>query len=342
MRLVEFSKLVPGMVVGQPLYGPSGEILCREGTCLKESYLRKLAEYSIPHLYISDELSEGIEIQCTVSAEVKNEAYRSVKRLYTAIRSKKGSYHEEMQACLNSVDKITEDVIAEKINLFDLFDIKMMNEYIYQHPVNVAIISLILGKSLELSSLELYRLAVGAILLDVGNNFIPQEILHKEGTYTDEDIKIMQTHTEQGYHFAKDEFYLPMKSYLAILQHHERYDGTGYPNKKVGKDISSYGRIVAIADVYDALSSHKPYREALTPANAFKTVIQGAGSQFDPDYIRIFANRVSPYPVGFTLQFPDHRSGIVIKNYEGRPFNPSVRIIEENAKILDHPYVIEL
>lgn len=342
MRLVEFAELKQGMIVGQPVYGPNGELLCKQGSLLKDMYIEKIHNYSIPHLYIADEVSEDVEIHCTISQEVKNEAYRNIKKLYTSIQQKSKSFHTAMQDCLNSVDKITEDVIAEKIDLFDLFDIKMMDEYIYQHPVNVAIISLIIGKTMSLSTLELYRLGVGAFLFDVGQMFVPQEVLNKRTEYTEEDIKAMQKHTENGYRFAKDEFNLPMKSYLAILQHHERYDGTGYPNGKKGKEISEYGRIVAIADVYDALSSRKPYREAMSPIIAFKTILEGANKEFDPDIVKIFASHVSPYPLGFTLHFPDKRTGIVQQNYVNKPFNPLVKIIIENDEVLTNPYSINL
>lgn len=342
MRLVEFEQLRPGMINGQHLYGPNGELLCKQGTELKELYLNKIKGYGIPHLYIIDALSEDVEVHCTISQEVKNEAYRNIKKLYTAILQKTNSYHSVMQECLNSVDKITEDIIAEKIDLFDIFDIKMMDEYVYQHPVNVAIISIIIGKSLSLSSLELYRLGLGAFLFDVGQMFVPQDILNKKTTYTDSDIKAMQKHTENGYRFAKDEFNLPMKSYLAILQHHERYDGTGYPNGKKGKEISEYGRIVAIADVYDALSSRKPYREAMSPVMAFKAILEGANKEFDPDIVKIFASKICPYPLGFTINLPDKRTGIIQQNYTDRPFNPLVKIIMENDVILTDPYTIRL
>lgn len=342
MRLIEIADVKPGMIVDSPLYGPNGEILCKKGTELKEKYISKISDYSIPHIYITDEASEDITISNTISQEVKNEAYRNLKKLYTAIQSGQKSIQKEMQACLDSIDKITEDVIAERIELFDLFDIKMMNEYFYQHAVNVAIISLIIGKSLSLNELELYRLAVGAYFHDVGLMFIPKEVFDKTTTYTDNDIQVMRTHPEKGYRFAKDEFYLPMKSYLAILQHHERFDGTGYPHKKSGKDISSYGRIVAIADVYDALSSRRPYREIMSPALAYKSILQGAGTQFDPEYVKFFTTRVSPYPVGYTLKLPDKRTGVVIKNFNKTPFNPMVRIIKENDLLIANPYVITL
>lgn len=342
MRLIESEDLCPGMIVGMPMYAPNGTILLKEGSTLRENAIEKLIELQAPHIYIIDEYSQDIEASCNVSPAVKSKARLNIKNLYTAIQNNAGEYSNEMKACLASVDDIVDDITTENIDLFDLFDIKLRDQYIYSHPINVTAISVILGRQLQLNSLELYHLAVGAFLHDVGQMFIPKEILHKKSTYSNEDVEAMRKHAEAGYRFAKDEFYLPMRSYLAILQHHERYDGNGYPHQKKGKDISSYGRIVAIADVYDAISSHKPYRSALSPAQAFKTIIESAGSSFDPEYIKIFAQRVSPYPIGFTLKLPDKRTGIVYKNYLGKPFNPTMKIIEEDGQKLTVPYMMDL
>lgn len=343
MRLVEFSDLKEGMIIADDFYGLNGGILAKKGATITQKYIDNLSQYEIPFLYVMDEYSEDVHPHCTITSKTRNEATQSLKQLYLAVqKGQKGLYHKALQACLDSIDKLTEDVIAEKIDLYDVFDIKMIENYRYQQPVNVTIISLIIGKTMSLTSLEMYRLAVGAMLHDIGSMFIPEDVLNKQGKLTDAEYKLVQTHTEEGYRFAKDEFNLPMRSYLAILQHHERYDGTGYPMQKAGEDISPYGRIVAIADVFDALSSRRRQREALNPAQAFKTIVEGVGTQFDPVFVRAFMERVSPYPIGYTLKMPDGKVGIVVENFQGKPFNPSVRVIEENGKKLADPYIITI
>lgn len=173
--------------------------------------------------------------------------------------------------------------------------------------------------------------------------FIPEEVLSKDGKLSDAEYNLIKTHAEEGYRFAKEEFNLPMRSYLAILQHHERYDGHGYPTMKAGEDISIYGRIVAIADVFDALSSRRRQRLAMPPAQAFKIIIEGMGKQFDPKFVKAFAERVSPYPIGLTLKLPGNKVGIVAKNFQGKPFNPEVRVVQEGGDmVLKNPYTIRL
>lgn len=343
MRLVEFADLRPGMLIADNFYGLNGGILAKRGAEITDKYIESLSQYEIPYLYVLDEHSKDLNVQCTITSEMRNEATQNLKKLYLAIRNEQtGNYHAYMQDCLNSIDKLTEDIIAEKIDLYDVFDIKMIENYRYQQPVNVTIISLIIGKCLSLSSLEMYRLAIGAFFHDIGNMFIPEEVLSKDGSLSDAEYNLIKTHCEEGYRFTKEVFNLPMRSYLAILQHHERYDGNGYPLMKKGEDISVYGRIVAIADVFDALSSRRRQRLAMPPAQAFKIIIEGIGKQFDPKFVKAFAERVSPYPIGFTIKLQDGRVGIVVENFQGKPFNPNLRIIEENGDPVANPYTITL
>lgn len=333
MRLVEFRDLMTGMEIADDFYDVNGNILAKKGAVITENYIESLSHFEIPYLYILDAHSEDIQVNCSITSKMRNEATQNLKALYEEVQaSNTQGYHKALQACLESVDRLTEDIISENIDLYDVFDIKMIENYRYQQPINVTVIALIIGKSLQLSSLEMYRLACGAFFHDIGNALIPESILSKDGKLTEAELALVRTHAEEGYRFAKDEFNLPMRSYLAILQHHERFDGKGYPMGKKGTDISIYGRIVAIADVFDALSSRRRTRQALNPTEAFKAIIEGAGTQFDPTLVRAFIERVSPYPIGYTLKLPDGRVGVVAKNYRGRPFNPTVRIIQEKGK----------
>ena len=339
MRLVAFQDLVAGMEIADDFYSINGSILAKKGAIISEKYIENLSQYEIPYLYIMDSFSMDIKVNCTITSKSRNEATQNLKVLYEAVKDGNVDlYHSALQACLESVDRLTEDIISEKIELYDVFDIKMIENYKYQQPVNVTVISLIIGKSLNLSSLEMYRLACGAFFHDIGNALIPEALLTKDGKLTEAELDLVRTHAQEGYRFAKDEFNLPMRSYLAILQHHERYDGKGYPMGKKKDEISIYGRIVAIADVFDALSSQRRTRQALSPTQAYKIIMGGAGKEFDPTVVKTFVERVSPYPVGYTLKLADGRVGVVTKNYRGKPFTPTLRIIQEKGRAIQ-PYL---
>jgi HD-GYP domain-containing protein (c-di-GMP phosphodiesterase class II) len=164
-------------------------------------------------------------------------------------------------------------------------------------------------------------------------------VLDKETTYTEEDFALMKKHPELGYRYARDNFELPTRSFLAILQHHERYDGTGYPLGKKGEEINEFARIVAVADVYDALTSDKPYRKPMMPVAAFKHIISNNKKAFDPRIVKLFFDKVSPYPIGFTVHLPDGRDVIVAENIEGQPLYPKVKVIAYKGVKLEQPYI---
>ncbi len=343
MRLVAFEDLKPNMIIADDFYGVRGEILAKRDTAITERYIESLAKYEIPFLYIFDEQGEGIEVKCSITSGARNEATQNLKMFYENIQSNaSSSYSKYLDKCKKSVEAIIDDVISEKIDLYDVFDIKLIENYRYQQPVNVMLISTIIGKNLGFSYMELYEMGLAAYFHDIGNLFIDEEILNKFEKLSEQEYEMIKKHAELGYKFAKEKLMLPMKTYLAIGQHHERFDGSGYPYKKIGKDINRYARVIAIADVYDALSSRRRQRKALNPAQAFKAIVEGSGSHFDPKFVRTFFNIVSPYPIGYTIKLADGNVGVVNKNYVGKPFNPMVKIFKDKDIWLKEPYELIL
>lgn len=348
LRLIPINEAKENMMIGQTIYGGNGDILIKKGTSITLRHIERLKELLWSYIYIDDEYSKDVEIKCTISTETRNKAIQFIKALYLTIQKAtkeeailneySKALHRQMQSCLSSIDTILGDIISEGISLVDLFDVKLLENYKYSHSVNVCIISLVLGKALGLNAYDLYKLGVGAFFHDMGQMFIPSEVLNKEGVYTELDYEVMRKHADLGYRYAKDHFNLPTTSYLAILQHHERYDGTGYPHQKKGEEISLFGRIVAVADVFDAITATKTYREAMTPVNAFKYLINNSNKAFDPKIVKLFISKVSPYPIGFTLNIDSQTQAIVIENYEDKPFNPKIRIIKEMGILLEKPY----
>jgi len=130
-------------------------------------------------------------------------------------------------------------------------------------------------------------------------------------------------------------------SVQAIEDHHEKYDGTGYPNKKNKNTISLFGKIIAVSDVYDALSSERPYRKAISPSESMEYIMGGCGTLFDPDIVKVFTHKVAPYPVGTSVHLSNNWVGIVIENFESACLRPTVRVIEQNGVSVE-PFEISL
>jgi HD-GYP domain-containing protein (c-di-GMP phosphodiesterase class II) len=203
-----------------------------------------------------------------------------------------------------------------------------MDNYTYAHSVNVAVISIILGISLNLSKQKLTYLCIGALVHDIGKSFIPKEILQKPGKLTPEEFEIIKCHSRYGYDFLKN--YVDLSSYikLIVLQHHERFDGLGYPNSIIGNKINYLARIVSIADVYDALTSDRPYKRAMCPSDALEYLMSNAGTLFDYDIINIFCKIVIPFPQGTIVSLSNGDIGIVEETFPNFPLRPIVKILK--------------
>lgn len=181
---------------------------------------------------------------------------------------------------------IIDDVLENKDVLYNLVDLKIYDDYTYQHSVNVTILSVVMGINIGLSEKELKELALSAIIHDIGKVFIPSDILNKKSSLTGREFEKIKTHVIEGSNFVCSKLNFTESVHLGMVEHHERWDGSGYPYGHVGRKISLFGRIIAVADVYDALSSDRPYRKRLSPSDAFEYVVAHSGSHFDPEIIR--------------------------------------------------------
>ncbi len=175
---------------------------------------------------------------------------------------------------------------------------------------------------LRLNKNDLYNLCIGALLHDIGKAFIPKDILLKKDKLTDEELSIVRDHTAKGYEYLKSNSYLTAPSRIIAFQHHERLDGSGYPNGLKEGQINKLAKIVAIADVYDAFTSDRPYKKASPPHEALEYIMGAAGRYFDFDMVQAFVRKVIPYPVN--------------PNF---PLRPKVRIVQQLATSVKMEYI---
>ena len=178
----------------------------------------------------------------------------------------------------------------------------------------------------------LIRLGLGAIMHDIGKVFIDKKILNKPGKLTVEEFNVIKKHSELGYEYIRERFSLPAMSSRAVVDHHEKYDGSGYPNGRKKDDISVFGRIIAVSDVYDALSSERYYRPAVNPSESMEYIMSGSGTLFDPKIVELFLRKIAPYPVGTMVRLSNNWIAIVVENYEAVCLRPKVRVVKQDDK----------
>ena len=329
MRYIPTEQVKAGMVLGKTIYGVGGKMLLVEQSIIKEEYIKRLNHIGIQGCYIQDDFSKEIEINDIITPELKNKAVCYIKGMFL---EHSDDYKENLKISIdlqNLMSELVDQIVENKDVQVNIIDLKNYDEYTYLHSINVAVIAVVTGVALGLSKEELNLLGISGILHDVGKRFISKEILNKEEKLTKEEIKQIRDHSKDGYHYIRENFNLPIKSYIGILDHHERYDGSGYPNRKEGQKISLFGRILAVVDVYDALVSNRSYHTAILPSEAWEYLLGGSSTQFDPKVVRAFSKKIAIYPLGTQVKLSNNLSGIVVKNYMGYNLRPKIKLFSD-------------
>ena len=326
MRFIPTFCLREGLILGKSIYNNLGGLLLKAGSEIKGPYIEKVIELGFQGLYIDDDISKDIEVENVISDELRLETISKLKNMFMNAKNNK-SIDKNMKEISSMTEEMVDELISNRNLMVNMVDIKSFDNYTFYHYVNVAVLSIIMGISLNLNKNELYKLGMGALLHDIGKVFINQDLLNKEEELTEAEFEIMKSHSINGYRYIKSNFDVPVTSYIAVLDHHERYDGTGYPNKKVGENISLFGRIIAIADVYDALTSDRPYKKSTLPADAIEYIMGGPGTHFDFDFENIFIKKVSAYPIGTCVKLNNGIIGIVVENYSDSSTRPKIRVL---------------
>jgi HD-GYP domain-containing protein (c-di-GMP phosphodiesterase class II) len=326
------------------IYGLHGEVLLRAGIELSNNYINKLKGIGLNGVYIHDDISKDIEVKSLINESLKNQAVKDMKDSF--VFAEKGSYSKaESIKAFNRISETVSsfiDEISKNDNLIiNMIDLKVFDDYTFYHSVNVALLAIVLGMSLNLSKKNIHDLGIAAIMHDIGKVFIPIEILNKDGKLEQNEWNIIKKHSRNGYTYLRDKYPIPYKCYEGVLHHHERWDGTGYPLELKANQISLFGRIIAIADVYDALISDRPYRKGFAPYEALEYILAGGDSMFDMNLVEQFTKKIQPYPVGSIVTLSNGFTAIVVENFEGRGTRPVVRVFKDENKEIE-PFILDL
>lgn len=243
----------------------------------------------------------------------------------------------------HSVETITESIVRNPDAMMLMTNMKAMDDYLVSHCLNVCILTLIFARFLGFEEEEMHNLGMGALLHDVGEIRLPQELLTKPNELNAEEHATMEKHTEYGASILKDNSGIPQEAIDIALHHHERLDRSGYPNKLGGPEISKHAKIVGIVDVYDALTSARPYRTYINTTDALKSMYDWRGSLFETQLVEKFIQCLGVYPVGSTLELKSGEIGIVISASPDNRLYPKMLLVKEaRNKFYDPPKIINL
>lgn len=340
MRLVPVWKLRPGMEVATRVSRDGGSTLLNAGVRLQRDYILQLRKLNIRAIYIHDNIIPDIEIEDVILPETRHRAVGLVRHTLQRIKDPDRDKYSQFTAIKQDLNAVIDDIVCQLRDCrnltVNLSDDSYNEDYTYSHSVNVAVHSIATAISLGLRRSELSAIGLGAFLHDLGKMFLPHSLLFKPGCLSDLEKVEVQKHPGYGLNLVKARRVFDGPGSPIIYKHHERIDGSGYPQGLTGEGIDVYARICAVADVYDALISYRPYRPGVMPHKVMN-ILQNEIEGFDSDVIQSFYHHIPAYPIGTFVGLSNGTIGIVVRNTHGFPTRPRVRALctKDDFFILD-------
>jgi len=338
MRKVNIGELVPGMVVSREVMSREGITLLEKGMVLTRSQIVNLHYWGVRFIYIEEEPGRGADAPAGAgrpTAAFLNQYIETVDAVRQAFEHVR--YFKEVPVmAMNELAEQRIILLTETVGVLDyLYDIRLHSDYTFQHSLNVAIIAGIIGKWRNYKGVELKDIIMAALLHDIGKLSVPLAILDKPAKLSPGEFEIVKQHSREGYRLVKDSGQLAPCIKLGILQHHERLDGTGYPAGLTGDKIHAYARIIAIADIYDAMTSDRTYRRRLTPLAALDSIAGQMYGQLETSVCLTFLENAKNHFTGnHVLLSNGERAKIIILNNRNRNWTKPVVCIA-NGTLLD-------
>jgi HD-GYP domain-containing protein (c-di-GMP phosphodiesterase class II) len=314
MRYVMIDRSQEGMVLAKSIFDGSGCVLLGSRTVLTEEYIQRLAARGLAGFYVLDELTDDIQIDEVITEQLRNDGVQALKR-------------HNIDATLDVAKKIVEQISNSSTVSLDLIDLRTFDDYTYRHSVNVAVISTIIGMNMSMNQGMLQELCIAAMLHDIGKLLIDPGILNKPGKLTLEEYSMVKQHSTFAYEILQKRMDISSTIRSGVLSHHENEDGTGYPNGLKDKQISKYAKIIHVSDVFDALTSKRPYKMPYARSEAVEYLMGSCSRLFDTSVVRAFLKSVPIYPKGTSVLLSTGQEAVVIENTRNT-LRPKVRLLD--------------
>ncbi|MGI6632732.1 MAG: HD-GYP domain-containing protein [Bacillota bacterium] len=341
MRIVALKEEIAGAILAMPVHGSEGQLLIEKGIRLTLGSINSLKRRGFTRVAIQDEFLRDVEVNDTIHEETRRTAIRSLGIVASnMLRGTPG----DIQPIREALDSIIDDLRSNPRAAIGLHSICSFDETLYTHGINVCVLSIAIAEGMKLPESTLRQVGMGALLHDVGKILIPKPILDKPSLLTDDEYSLIKTHAMKGFEMLQTCYNVGAVAAHGALDHHERLDGSGYPRGLKGDNIPIIGRIVATADVYDAMVSERPHRQRHLPEAVRKYMQENRGSLFDGDAVDAMLRRVAAYPIGSILSLGGGFVAVVISQDPRDNSRPVVRVVSgpgitetQDIPLLDRP-----
>lgn len=340
MRIVPIEYAV-NQILAETVFDTNGQMLIRKESYLNENVILKIKASGIFSVYVNDRFSKNT-LKPPISDHLRNATIMEMVKVFESARKYESSGKKNSKELEKQLDKLissARDIMFEldtietyKINFTD---IKSITTYTYAHPINVAVLSYILGRKLKYDPKQLEDLFIGALFEDIGMCFINENLFMKQGKLDVKEFLKVKEHPQRGYDFINDFYFANTYIKMIVLQHQEKIDGSGYPNKSKADEIHPFAKLVAVADVYDAMTSDRVYARANSSSEAIEYIMGAAGRHFDFEFAREFVNTIVPYPEGSLVKLNTGHTALVTKTNHALPLRPCIKLIDPGRRILE-------
>jgi HD-GYP domain-containing protein (c-di-GMP phosphodiesterase class II) len=364
MKKISTKSLRAGLSFTEPVYIEGNSLLVPAGIAIKKKDLVRLNTWGIDTVFTDgDVIAEHSKDESADNDSVhkgKNSDDKKNKILSLSdVQENKGTYRTYINL-IEKVDTIFSNIasgIPVEVRSIDTIAGNMVHAVREQHDqivgfilggevsgfelakssVNSAILSAMISLEMKLLNHKVMQITTGALLHDVGMLRLPKDILEKEGDLSDAEVQRMQAHPLYSYKIICKEFLYPEDVGLVALQHHERWNGEGYPRRVVGADIDLGARIVSVSDAFEAMVSEKTYRNSMMGYQAMKNLLSDNSRRFDPDVLKAFIRIMGIYPIGSIILLNNGSIARVVEVHKDTPLRPSIRIlIDEFGKVYEN------
>lgn len=331
--------LTAGMKADQSIVDRMGRTLIARGAVMDQYIIDSMLSLGIMGIYVQDGEYDPTEDEKKITPT----AQRNIERLHTEDRAKvtlSASVRQRVSTGIqyiynnadgdglaNATDSIADDLLdaidSSDAIAIDINELKTSDEYTFKHSVDVATISMILAKQQGMSKKDIHDIGVAGLLHDVGKTKVPLEILNKPGRLDDDEFAIMKQHAVFSYRIVKARNEFSEAVCLAVLQHHEKTNGAGYPLGATASQITPYARILSVADIYDALVTERPYKKAFSQRDAVEMIMSMTG-ELDLNAMKSFLESMILYPVDSIVELSNGEKAKVVKNNPHYILRPTV------------------
>ncbi|MGL5260187.1 MAG: HD-GYP domain-containing protein [Lachnospiraceae bacterium] len=337
MKNILTDKLVPGMVTGEDILNLNGQLILPKGLSLNKESIDKLISHSV----------YSINIVNDDSYDTEEDSYSSIIKKSAEFQAFKESFEKEILALENSLnDVITKNELPDlkklahrTISLLNtpqstssilnmLHSLRHYDDSTFAHSINVSLIANILAKWLHFSEEETLLLTQCGLFHDIGKLLIPSEIIKKPSPLTSEEFEIVKTHPVRGYQIVSN---LPLDEHVknSILMHHEKCDGTGYPNALKSEEIDKFAKIIAICDIYDAMTSARVYRGPLCPFKVITIFEQEGLQKYDTQFIMTFLENIVNTYLGHDIILNNGMRGSIVFINRHKLSRPMIKVKDQ-------------